>query len=201
MNSGGAWSQSARVYRSTLTACFLAPFALILALLANGCVNQPAAAGHDEPGDNKGQGRSTANVNGEEHSGGQMLRGRVKTPGGRAFEVEIVQDDLSRQRGLQQRARLDENEGMLFVFPQAAPHRFWMYKCLIPLDIIWLDAGRKVVHIETGLPPCKALPCPDYGPSSSALYVLELGSGVAGRAGIRPGVHLEILFAEPPRPR
>lgn len=131
---------------------------------------------------------------------GQLLRGRVRTPEGRAFEVEVVQDEPSRQRGLQHRARLGANEGMLFIFPRAALHRFWMHECLISLDIVWLDADRRVVHVEASLPPCRSLPCPDYGPESASLYVLELAAGVAERAGIRPGVPLEILFSQPPRP-
>ena len=89
---------------------------------------------------------------------------------------------------------------MLFVFPRPGRHRFWMHECLISLDILWLDAQGKVIHIEPSLPVCRSLPCPDYGPDLDALYVLELGAGVAGQAGIRLGDRLEMLFAEPPNP-
>lgn len=131
----------------------------------------------------------------------RLGRGRVIVPGGREFAVEVVQDPESRTRGLQNRPALPQDQGMVFVFPAAGRHRFWMYKCLIPLDIIWLDASRTVVHLEENLPFCKAEPCPDYGPDKNALYVLELGAGVARGAGIRPGMRLTILFDQPPDPR
>src|SRR5262249_4856472 len=115
---------------------------------------------------------------------GGVTRGRVLTPGGSAFEVEVAQDIPSRERGLQQRARLPEGEGMLFIFPNVGRHRFWMYKCLIPLDLLWLDANGTVVHIEPRLPICPELPCRDYVPAHDALYVLEIGSGVAAKRGI-----------------
>jgi hypothetical protein len=114
--------------------------------------------------------------------------------------VEIVQDDRSRQHGLQKRPRLPKDEGMLFIFPRPGRHRFWMYECLIPLDIVWLDAGGKVIHLEPSLPVCRKLPCPDYGPDLDALYVLELAAGVAKRARLRLGDRLEMLFAETPNP-
>lgn len=128
-------------------------------------------------------------------------RGRVIVPGGRAFAVEVVQDPESRARGLQNRPALPPDQGMVFVFPAPGRHRFWMYQCLIPLDIIWMDATRTVVHVEENLPICEAEPCPDYGPDKNALYVLELGAGVAKGAGVRPGVRLTILFDRPPDPR
>jgi len=130
-----------------------------------------------------------------------ILRGRAIAPSGRTFEVEVVQDAVSRATGLKRRANLAEGEGMLFVFPEAGPHRFWMYECLIPLDILWLDAAARVIHIEESLPICSALPCPDYWPDGNALYVLELGSGVARKSGIREGDALELLFARSPAPR
>ena len=129
-----------------------------------------------------------------------LARGQVRIPSGKSFDVEVVQDPRARQRGLQHRARLDPGEGMLFVFPRPAKERFWMYECLIPLDILWLDAAGRVIHIENALPICSALPCPDYGPDQDALYVLELGAGVAARSGLAVGQRLEILFADPPHP-
>jgi hypothetical protein len=90
---------------------------------------------------------------------------------------------------------------MVFLFPAPGRQRFWMYECLIPLDIIWIDAGRTVIHVEESLPICSQQPCPDYGPESDAFYVLELGAGVARQAGIRPGMRLTLLFDHPPNPR
>lgn len=130
-----------------------------------------------------------------------IVRGRVRAPGGATFDVEVVQDPESRARGLQERARLPEGEGMVFAFSASGRHRFWMYKCRIPLDIVWLDAQGSVVAIENSLPVCAELPCKEYEPQADARFVLELGAGVAARRGIRKGTKLELVFSEPLNPR
>jgi len=128
-------------------------------------------------------------------------RGRVIVPGGPTFAVEVVQDPVSRARGLQNRPALPPDQGMVFIFPAPGRHRFWMYECLIPLDIIWMDADKKVIHVGENLPFCQAEPCPDYAPDQDALFVLEVGAGIAKRSGIRPGMRLTILFDQTPHPR
>jgi len=106
------------------------------------------------------------------------------------FKVEVAADDVARTRGLQNRASLGAGEGMLFVFPESREHRFWMKETLIPLDMIWLDSSRQVVHVEKDVLPCKADPCLTYGPPVPALYVLELNAGISEKAGIQKGTRL-----------
>jgi len=96
--------------------------------------------------------------------------------GDQVFSVEVADDNASRQRGLMFRENLAENSGMIFVFEHSAPHSFWMKNTLIPLDIVWISADKKVVDIQT-LEPCQADPCPSYRPQADALYVLEVGAG------------------------
>jgi uncharacterized membrane protein (UPF0127 family) len=88
------------------------------------------------------------------------------------------------------RSSLGADQGMLFVFAQSAPHRFWMKNTLIALDMIWLDYARRVVHIAHNVPPCKIDPCPSYGPQHPAIYVLELNAGQAQRIGLAVGSQL-----------
>ena len=100
-------------------------------------------------------------------------------------------------RGLQGRASLPAQNGMLFVFPANGRYPFWMKDTLIPLDIIWLDYSRRVVDISADLPPCRTPQCPTYAPRHEALYVLELNAGEAARTGIKPGApaafHVRVL--------
>ena len=95
------------------------------------------------------------------------------------FSVELAQSLDERGRGLMFRESLDENSGMLFVFPESGKHTFWMKNTLIPLDMIWIDENKRVTHIESNVPPCMADPCQTYTPSSDSLYVLEINSGLA----------------------
>ena len=105
----------------------------------------------------------------------------------RCFTVEVVASDPARQKGLQGRTALAADAGMLFVFPRADRYGFWMRETLIPLDMIWLDAGRRIVHIEHQVPPCTADPCAVYQPVSPALYVLEIAAGQAQAQGLTEG--------------
>ena len=102
-------------------------------------------------------------------------------PDGSQVRIEVAADDDTRAQGLMFRDRVPEGAGMLFVFPQSGDYPFWMKNTLVPLDMIWIDDQKRVVHVEPGVPPCKADPCPSYPPHSIAKYVLELGNGQAAK--------------------
>jgi hypothetical protein len=60
-----------------------------------------------------------------------------------------------------------------------------MKNTLIPLDMLWIDKDRRIVHIRRNVPPCKDDPCPSYGPDRAGLYVLELAAGASDRFGLK----------------
>jgi uncharacterized protein len=95
--------------------------------------------------------------------------------------AEIADSDAARMKGLMFRESLADTEGMLFVFPSPARYSFWMMNMRIPLDIIWIDASRRIVDIKAGAPPCTANSCESMMPRSDALYVLEVPEGFARR--------------------
>lgn len=117
----------------------------------------------------------------------------VITPSGEEIEVEVAANDRARARGLMFREHLPAGRGMLFLFPSDGPHNFWMKNTLIELDMIWMDLGGTIVHIESGVPPCQAEPCPSYGPErAEARYVLEVSGGEAARLGLEQGQMLKL---------
>ncbi len=119
-------------------------------------------------------------------------RGEVVFPDKARVSVEIAATPDARQRGLMYRTSLSQDEGMVFVFDEPDTHGFWMKNTLIPLDMVWLDAARRIVHIAHSVPPCKSDPCPSFTPAgNSALYVLEVASGVARRHALKVGDVLE----------
>jgi uncharacterized membrane protein (UPF0127 family) len=112
---------------------------------------------------------------------------RVVFPDGFVVRVEIVADDESRAQGLMWRDQLRPGTGMLFVFPTDGLYPFWMKNTLIPLDMIWIDAGSRVAAVKFHVPPCKVENCPSYSPDATARYVLEVAGGVAEAHGLKAG--------------
>ena len=88
---------------------------------------------------------------------------------------------------------------MLFAFEAADFHGIWMKNCRFPIDILWLDEERKVVHVAESVPPCKAEPCPVYSPMRRAAYVVELNAGQARREKVVPGAALSFSLPSPLR--
>ena len=107
------------------------------------------------------------------------------------FDVEIADSGNELARGLMFREKLDENKGMLFIFMQPANYTFWMKNMFIPLDIIWIDENKAIVHIEENVPICEQDPCQTYTPNKKALYVLEIKSGLVKKLGIKTGENVE----------
>jgi hypothetical protein len=102
-------------------------------------------------------------------------------PSGKALKVEVMVKDEDRAMGLMFRPSLPLDRGMLFVFGASEFHGIWMKNCRFPIDILWLDEERRIVHLAEGVPPCAADPCPVYAPLRRASYVVELNAGQARR--------------------
>ncbi len=111
-------------------------------------------------------------------------------PDGKPLQVEIARTPTARARGLMFRATLPEDYGMLFIFERPGKNQFWMKNTLIPLDILWMDDRKRIIHIAYQVPPCKLDPCPLYGPTADSHYVLEVKAGVAHKRGLRIGMPL-----------
>jgi uncharacterized protein len=106
-------------------------------------------------------------------------------------DAELAATLETRTRGLMERPSLPADQGMLFIFEVAQPLSFWMFKTLIPLDIIFADAKRRITSIYASVPPCRPpLRCPTYTSQGFAQYVLELNAGMVAKAGIGIGDEL-----------
>ncbi|HET8774073.1 MAG TPA: DUF192 domain-containing protein [Thermoanaerobaculia bacterium] len=118
---------------------------------------------------------------------------RVIFTDGFVVGVEIAADNEMRAQGLMFRDHIDSGKGMLFVFPQDDVVSFWMKNTRIPLDMIWIDSGRRVVGIKENVPPCRIEDCPSYGPGVVARYVLEVGGGEAAKHRLKVGDSLQFI--------
>lgn len=109
--------------------------------------------------------------------------------GDRRITVEVAADDASRSRGLMFRERLAPNHGMLFVFPEATPHCFWMKNTPLPLSIAFIDTQGSIVSLADMQPYSLDSHCS----IAPALYALEMEQGWFARHGARPGTMVKGL--------
>jgi uncharacterized membrane protein (UPF0127 family) len=105
------------------------------------------------------------------------------------YSIEVAKTSMQRSQGLMFRTNLGIQEGMLFVYPQPGNYRIWMKNTLIPLSVIWLDENQTVIGVKT-LAPCDRDPCPSYGVSDPAKYIIELSSDVRD---IEKGDRIEVV--------
>jgi uncharacterized membrane protein (UPF0127 family) len=113
-------------------------------------------------------------------------------PSGARYALELALTPEDQAQGLMFRENLPDRTGMLFLFPEEAPHHFWMKNTMIPLDMIWMDASGRVAYVSANTPPCKADPCPTYGPDGNVRMVLEIAGGMAAKEGVAVGTTLKL---------
>lgn len=109
---------------------------------------------------------------------------------GRIVRAEIVSSRGKLEKGLGGRKGLCENCGMLFVFPEAGKHAFWMKDMRLPLDIVWIAEG-KIAHIEKNI---EADDPGRYAPEQEADKVLEVNAGMAEKLGWQVGDKAEVAY-------
>jgi hypothetical protein len=117
----------------------------------------------------------------------------IQLPGGVIIRAEVANTMKKRAEGLMFREHLPKDRGMLFTFDQAQPWVFWMKNTKIPLDIIWMNDKKQIIHIARNVPICTRTDdsCPQYQPNDPAMYVLELGGGEADRLKLEKGSRLQ----------
>lgn len=99
--------------------------------------------------------------------------------------VDVARTDAELVRGLSERTRLGDQEGMLFVFEKDSRQGIWMKDMNFPIDIIWLDSQKRVVHIVRDASP-ESYPVV-FTPPVDARYVLEVPAGSVARWGVNVG--------------
>lgn len=123
---------------------------------------------------------------------GDMAFGRAEVrigtaAGVRLFHVELAETPEQRARGLMFRRTLAPDAGMLFLFPERERPTMWMANTWLPLDMLFIAADGRIVHVFPNAVPCSRLTISSPHP---ARMVLELGGGTARRLGIAPGDRL-----------
>jgi uncharacterized protein len=117
----------------------------------------------------------------------------ITLPGGTIIHAELADTPQKRAEGLMYREHLADDRGMLFTFSQAQAWVFWMKNTKIPLDLIWINEKKQIIHMEQNVPVCTRTDdsCPQYRPNEGALYVLELAGGRAESLKLQRGSKLQ----------
>ena len=114
--------------------------------------------------------------------------------GAHTFDVEIADNEASREQGLMYRRFMPDDRGMLFNFKEEAPVAFWMKNTYIPLDMIFISRQGVVKKIAANAEPLSERLIPSGGP---AYGVLEINGGLAARLGIKPGDRVKNPIFQP----
>ena len=77
----------------------------------------------------------------------QLFKSKYKTAIAN-LDIEFAETDYETQTGLMHRTSMKQNHGMLFIFKNEQPRRFYMKNTQIALDIIYLDKDQKVVSLS-----------------------------------------------------
>lgn len=100
-------------------------------------------------------------------------------PTPRRFAVEVASTIPALRQGLAGR-RLAVGEGLLMVLPQEGPQSVWMRGTIVPLDLVFMDAQRRIVKVVANAPPATLTLH-----TAHARFVLEVSAGSA--QGLRAG--------------
>ena len=100
------------------------------------------------------------------------------------FTVEVARTAPEQETGLMNRPSMNPDHGMIFPYSPALPVAFWMKNTMIPLDMIFIAPGGRILRIEDSAVPYSLEPVPSGGDVEA---VLELNGGRAASLGIRHG--------------
>ena len=114
--------------------------------------------------------------------------------GSGVFRAKVADTNDLRVLGLSGVTSLKSNEALLMVFESDAQWGIWMKDMKIPLDIIWLDKDKKVVHIVKNAAP-ELSTSEIFTPKDPARYVLEVAAGTTVNSGIKIGDTADFTLA------
>jgi len=118
------------------------------------------------------------------------LEEKALAVGNTILQVEVAQTVEQRMTGLSHRSALAEGRGMFFIFDTDDTHGIWMKDMQFAIDIIWIDATMKIVHIEQAVTP-DTYP-QSFTPPVPARYVLEVPAGyMYGKSAVGESVTLQ----------
>ena len=112
-------------------------------------------------------------------------------------KIERADSYFAKARGLMFRSGLEEGQGMLFTFPSEDRVGIWMLFMRFPIDLVYLDSGKRVIDVFENIRPVSLNPrtWKVYYPKQPAKYILELRQGTVKETGTEIGDVLEFGYS------
>jgi len=108
------------------------------------------------------------------------------------YGVELALTPATRTRGLMGRKVLPARHGMWFDFGAPVAVQMWMKDTPLPLDMAFVDAHGRIVHIAADTVPFSLTRLVAPQP---VRYVLELAAGSLAAAAVSPGARVVLTPA------
>ena len=110
---------------------------------------------------------------------------------GKIITVEMADNQAKRIKGLSGRDSLEDNSGMLFIFPKSKKYVIWMKEMKFPIDIIWIRDNTVVYMVQNApLPTNQNIPA--FTPTEEANMLLEVSSGFVKANDVKIGEEVKI---------
>ncbi|MCJ7467856.1 MAG: DUF192 domain-containing protein [Maribacter sp.] len=104
------------------------------------------------------------------------------------INIEIAETDYETETGLMYRKGMAEDQGMLFIFPGARLHNFYMKNTEFPLDLIFINENLAVASFAENAKPFDETSLSSEVPVK---YVLEVNAGLAQKWSLQVGDRVE----------
>ena len=114
----------------------------------------------------------------------------ILMPDGTPFRVAVAATVPQQQQGMMGIDNIPPYTGMLFVYDKPGFHQMWMFGCLVPLDMLWLDYQGRIVETAFNVQPCTQSQCPLYGGAVQSCYAVEVAAGEAVKHGALLGASI-----------
>ena len=114
---------------------------------------------------------------------------------GDTVRLESAESDFQQSLGMMQREALKKKRGMIFPQSKAQKKSIYMFNCLAPLDILFLDDG-KIVDMSPKTPICSNTEpdeCQLYESSQPFDNWIELRSGSINRFDLSIGAQVDLI--------
>lgn len=108
------------------------------------------------------------------------------------ISIEIAETENERARGLMDRSKMEEENGMLFIFgdDEIRKHTFYMKNTRIPLDIMYFSKDSVLINIARNAQPGADAEMSGgtvAGAAADSKFVVEINGGLADSWGLKEG--------------